>query len=294
MSELEMVPVVVRPGRFSEPERPFSLFRIEAKMRLQPGALESAGDAIMITDREGVIAWVNPAFTTLTGFTFSEAIGANPKTLIRSGEQEPPFYRELWGTILRGRIWRGEILNRRKDGSIYTEAQTIVPIADSSGRITHFVAVKRDLAVQETSAAMPLPTEESGLNAIGLETILVVDDDAERRRRDTKALRQAGYSVLAAATTAGAMALLESHRGRLDLLFTDAASAAGGRAAAEAVLAARPDIDVLYASCFTAHRLRSREVLDYPTYVLRKPYTTPALLQKVRDILDLRRCTRAA
>jgi PAS domain S-box-containing protein len=268
-----------------------NLFRIESKMRVQPGTLETADDAIMITDRAGVIAWVNRAFTALTGFTAAEALGANPKTLIRSGEHGPSFYRHLWGTILRGRIWRGEMINRRKDGTLYAEAQTITPIQDSAGVITHFVAIKRDLAAEEAAGAMPLPEGEPGLNAIGAETILVVDDDAERRTPDVRALRRAGYRVLAAADAAGALALLDSHRGRLDLLFTDGVA---GRAAADAILHVRPDLDVLYASWSTAHRLLRSDAPDHVSHVVRKPYTPLALLQKVRDVLDLRRCTRVA
>jgi PAS domain S-box-containing protein len=274
---------------------PLNMFRIEAKMRLQPGTLEGANYAVMITNRAGIIAWVNRAFTRLTGFSGTEAIGYNPSALIKSGEQEPSFYRELWATILRGRVWRGEMINRRKDGSLYTEAQTITAVKDSAGEITHFVAIKRDLIAEGAEAALPMPAAEAGLNAVGLETILVVEGDVETRHRTTRMLRSAGYRVLAASSAAGALALLDYHRGRVDLLFIGVAP--GGRPGsevAEAILAARPDVDVLYASGSTGHRLFARNPQSHVAEVIRKPYTSLGLIRKVRDILDLRRCMKIA
>ena len=114
-------------------------------MRLQGGALEAAANAIFITDREGVIEWANHAFTTLTGYSVAEAVGRRPGDLLRSGTHDSAFYRELWNTILAGRVWQGECVNRRKDGSLYTEEMTITPLKDPSGELTHFVAVKQDV-----------------------------------------------------------------------------------------------------------------------------------------------------
>jgi len=113
--------------------------------RLQSAALNAAADAILITDRAGVIEWVNPAFTRLTGYTAEDALGKNPRDLVKSGKHAPAFYKELWETLLAGRTWDGEMINRRKDGSLYTEEQTITPIRDASGAITHFVAIKKDM-----------------------------------------------------------------------------------------------------------------------------------------------------
>jgi PAS domain S-box-containing protein len=117
----------------------------EESLRLQSAALHAAADAIMITDRAGVIEWVNPAFTQLTGYTAEEALGKPPGDLVKSGKHVPAFFEELWETILARRTWRGEIINRRKDGSLYTERQTVTPILDASGAITHFVAIKNDI-----------------------------------------------------------------------------------------------------------------------------------------------------
>ncbi len=119
--------------------------RAEKSLRLQSAALSAAADAIVITDRACVIEWVNPAFTQLTGYTAEEALGKSFRDLVKSGKQAPAFYKHLWETILAGRTWHGEMINRRKDGRLYTEDQAVTPIRGASGRITHFVAIKRDM-----------------------------------------------------------------------------------------------------------------------------------------------------
>ena len=118
--------------------------RAEEKMRLQSAALESAANAVVITDRDGIITWVNPAFTKLTGYSPEEAIGQNPR-LLKSGTQDQPFYENLWNTIRSGQVWSGEIVNRRKDGVLYSEEQTITPVRDAQGDIIHFIAIKQNI-----------------------------------------------------------------------------------------------------------------------------------------------------
>jgi PAS domain S-box-containing protein len=119
--------------------------RAEESLRLQSAALNAAADAIIITDRAGGVEWFNPAFTQLTGYTAEEAIGKNVRDLVKSGKHGQAFYKDLWDTILAGRPWHGEIINRRKDGSLYTEEQVVTPIPDASGAITHFIAIKEDI-----------------------------------------------------------------------------------------------------------------------------------------------------
>ncbi len=116
----------------------------EVLQRLQSAALEATANAIVITDPTGTIEWVNPAFAALTGYAPEEAIGRNPRDLVRSGKHEPDFYRGMWETITRGRTWQGQVINRRKDGSVYTEDMGITPIMDGDV-VTHFVAVKSDV-----------------------------------------------------------------------------------------------------------------------------------------------------
>ncbi|MEE8493091.1 MAG: ATP-binding protein [Nitrospirales bacterium] len=118
--------------------------RAEQQLRLQSTALESAAHAIVITDREGTITWVNPAFSRLTGYTAEDALGQDLR-LLKSGKHDRSFYETLWETILSGKMWRGEIINRHKDGTLFTEEQTITPVCDERGEISHFIAIKQDI-----------------------------------------------------------------------------------------------------------------------------------------------------
>jgi len=117
----------------------------EAQLHLQGAALNAAANAIVITDDAGVIEWVNPAFSDLTGYTAAEAVGKNPRDLVKSDQHDQAFYKNLWDTILSGNVWRGETINRHRSGSLYTEEQTITPVRNSHGEVRHFIAVKQDI-----------------------------------------------------------------------------------------------------------------------------------------------------
>jgi len=116
----------------------------EEQMHLQFSALTAAANAIVITDRQGKIEWVNPSFTKLSGYTSQETIGGSPR-LLKSGQHPRGFYANLWSTILTGNVWHGELVNKRKDGRLYTEDMTITPVRGTDGLITHFVAIKQDV-----------------------------------------------------------------------------------------------------------------------------------------------------
>jgi PAS domain S-box-containing protein len=116
----------------------------EALLQLRTKALEAAANGILITDRDGVIVWSNEAVTGLTGYKTDELLGRNPR-LFKSGKQDAVFFQNLWQTILAGKVWKGEIINRRKNGSPYTEEMTITPVRDSGGSIAHFIAIKQDV-----------------------------------------------------------------------------------------------------------------------------------------------------
>lgn len=118
--------------------------KIEEALRLFRRAVEHSAHGIVITDRRGYIQYVNPAFTQMTGYTLEEVRGKTPR-ILKSGKHEPDFYRNLWDTILAGEVWSGIMINRRKDGSLYYEDQTIAPVPNERGEITHFVAIKRDI-----------------------------------------------------------------------------------------------------------------------------------------------------
>ncbi|NJM11380.1 MAG: EAL domain-containing protein [Synechococcaceae cyanobacterium SM1_2_3] len=125
----------------------------EMTLHLQSIALQAAANAIVITNQDGLIEWINPAFSTLTGYSLAEASGKNPSELLSSGRHDIAFYQSLWDTILAGRIWRGELINRRKDGSLYPEEQTITPVYDKQGQIQHFVAIKQDISERKIAEA---------------------------------------------------------------------------------------------------------------------------------------------
>ena len=121
-----------------------ALHENEAQLRLQSTALQSAANAISITNQDGLIQWVNPAFERLTGYTAAELIGQNHR-LLKSGKQDAGFYKQMWDTILSGRVWHGELINKRKNGTLYTEEATITPVTGPGGSITNFVAIKQDI-----------------------------------------------------------------------------------------------------------------------------------------------------
>jgi PAS domain S-box-containing protein len=119
--------------------------RRETLMRLQSAALEAAADAILIADARGVVEWVNPAFSRLTGRTREDAVG-RPLRALRSGLQPETFYDAQWAAISRGEVWRAEVVGRRPDASLYHAQQTITPLRDASGALTHFVLTEQDVS----------------------------------------------------------------------------------------------------------------------------------------------------
>ena len=131
----------------------------EKQLYLQASALQAAVNGIVITDREGTIQWVNPAFTTLTGYTLEETRGQNPR-LLKSGKHNQALYKDLWNTILAGQAWQGEMINRRKNGSLYAEEMTITPVKDAQGEITNFIAIKQDVSARKQAEEARRASEE--------------------------------------------------------------------------------------------------------------------------------------
>ncbi|MFZ4617678.1 MAG: PAS domain S-box protein [Rectinemataceae bacterium] len=126
--------------------------KAEAELALKSAALEAAANAMLITDREGRLIWLNSAFSRLSGYSLEEAIGKNPRDLVKSTMHDEGFYRAMWETILAGMVWNGTIVNRRKSGETYSEEMTITPIPDKAGRIANFVAIKSDVTERESAA----------------------------------------------------------------------------------------------------------------------------------------------
>lgn len=118
--------------------------KAEAELKKLSRAITYSSNSVVITNLEGKIEYVNPAFTKVTGYTKEEALDANPRVL-KSNVHDDAFYTALWETICSGQVWQGEFCNRKKDGTIFWESASISPVLDADGEITHFVAVKEDI-----------------------------------------------------------------------------------------------------------------------------------------------------
>lgn len=143
-----------KPRRFLDTHTDISeLKHVAQKLELHSAALAATANAIVITDYNGIIQWVNPSFTRLTGYTAQEAIGQNPR-ILKSGINSAEFYQELWDTIRHGQVWHSEeLINRRKDGSLYYEQMTITPVQDAQGKITNYIAIKLDISDRKQAEA---------------------------------------------------------------------------------------------------------------------------------------------
>ena len=133
--------------------------RAETRLHLLREALESTANAIVIADRNGTITWANAAFSVLTGYSLEEILGKKPSVL-KSGKHDPGFYQTLWETVLAGRVWSAEMVNRRKDGTLYTEENTITPVRNAQGELTHFIAVKQNVTERKQAEAALRQREE--------------------------------------------------------------------------------------------------------------------------------------
>ena len=138
--------------------------RAERERTRLVAAIEQASETILITDTDGRIEYVNPAFERVTGYTFSEAVGQRP-SILKSGRQDEAFYTSLWRTVAGGGTWHGHFVNRRKDGGLFEEDATISPVRDGAGAIVNFVAVKRDVTQEVALQAQLLQAQK--MEAVG-------------------------------------------------------------------------------------------------------------------------------
>ena len=148
--------------------------RVEKRLRLLSSALQSAANAVAITNRDGEIIWVNSAFTKMTGYELIEVVGKTHR-ILKSGRHDKIFYEQLWSSILAGNTWHGELFNQRRDGRVYAEDTTITPVRNPAGEITHFVAIKLD--VSERKQTEQQLREQATLLELASEAILVRDMD---------------------------------------------------------------------------------------------------------------------
>ena len=150
--------------------------RIELENKRLAAALESAGEAIFITDISGRIEYVNRAFERMTCYSREELAGKTPR-ILKSSRHDAEFFREMWATIGRGEVWQGTVTNRRKDGTVYESDQTIAPVKDEDGKTTHYVAVSRDITerrrmVETLQRAVMVKTEFTSMVSHELRTPL--------------------------------------------------------------------------------------------------------------------------
>ncbi|MDQ6956798.1 MAG: PAS domain S-box protein, partial [Mariprofundaceae bacterium] len=127
-------------------------------------AIEQSSESVIITDTQGMIEYVNPAFEKITGYKAEEAIAQTP-AILSSGKQDKEWYKSLWSRIQNGDSWSGHHINRRKDGSEYDEFMTISPIRDDEGSITHFVSVQRDVSAEKALEKQLIQSQK--LEAVG-------------------------------------------------------------------------------------------------------------------------------
>jgi len=167
-----------------------------ARDRVLITALEAAPSGIVVTDAKVNIQWANPAFSKLTGYSLKEAIGRKPGELVKSGHQDERFYEAMWQALHAGKIWHGELVNRRKDGKPYFEELVIAPVANDQGQTAHYVGIKQD--VSERKAAEAVIARESERNQMLLrmasDGIYIVDRHGRFLDVNIACTRMLGYT----------------------------------------------------------------------------------------------------
>lgn len=143
-------------------------------------AVEQSGSSIVITNLEGVIEFVNPMFTRITGFLPEEAIGHTP-AILKSGKHGPELYQDLWQTISRGDVWQEELINKRKNGEFYWEATTISPVKDAAGKITHYLSIKDDITHRKEMELALAQARDEALEASRLKSQLLANVSHDMR-----------------------------------------------------------------------------------------------------------------
>jgi two-component system NtrC family sensor kinase len=179
----------------------FSESKLRQKTKLFTAVMTRSPVTIAITDKNGDLEYVNPAFSKMTGYTFKEAIGQNLR-ILKSGEQSSSYYEELWKTITSGKIWHGELHNKKKNGELYWEDAIVSPITDNTGKISHYIGIKQDISLrkkeqealfesesrfQELADLLPQPIFECNIegiitytNRVGYETFGYTNEDLQQ------------------------------------------------------------------------------------------------------------------
>lgn len=164
----------------------FKLEKQAVELRKISSAVEQSPSSIVVTDINGDIEYVNPKFSQLTGYSVEETIGQNPR-ILKSGRSNEDDYKNLWDTILRGEIWHGEFLNKKKNGDLYWEDAAIGPIKDVEGSITHFIAIKEDIT-EKKRINKELEKYQRDLEILVKERTLELEEIAEEMKESQQAL----------------------------------------------------------------------------------------------------------
>ena len=169
----------------------------EEELKKLSTAVEQTADNVIITDINGSIEYVNPAFETLTGYRAKEVIGKTPRVL-RSGGHDKKYYKNLWNTVLNGKVFRGILINKKKDGKLFYEEKTITPLKDKEGNITHFLSTGKDITERKSSEIALKESEEhlsSIYNSVS-DAIFVIDPQKQCIVESNKqASKITGYSL---------------------------------------------------------------------------------------------------
>ena len=152
----------------------------DKQIRKLSGAVEQSPTCIIITNTMGNIEYVNPSFEKITGYSYSEAIGNNP-SMLKSGEITAETYKELWDTIKAGKVWRGELYNKKKNGELYWESATISPVRDESGNITNFIGIKEDITKNKLAQIELIEAKEKAEKLDRIKTVFLAQMSHEIR-----------------------------------------------------------------------------------------------------------------
>ncbi len=152
----------------------------EEHVNLLTVALQSAANGVIITNNAGTIIWVNHSFSTLTGYEYEELIGKNVN-ILKSGVMQKEFYHELWSKVKAGKVWQGEIINKKKNGDLYTEEMTITPVRIDGKEITHYIALKQDISERKQNVLELKKNKEAAEAANKLKSAFLANMSHELR-----------------------------------------------------------------------------------------------------------------
>ncbi len=169
--------------------------QVELEHKKLAVAVDQSPASVVITSTNGEIEYVNTKFCEVTGYTMDEVIGKNPR-ILKSGSQDKIFYKELWETVLAGNDWKGELLNKKKNGDLYWESALISPLVNENGNITHLIAVKEDITEQRKIRAELLYIEERYRSIFNnsVELVYILDLQGNILEVNHKALTLFGYT----------------------------------------------------------------------------------------------------